>query len=265
MESAPPPQVTLLIVSHGQQRMVERALASLARTPPRLPYEIVLLENKGPVLAPVSCIAGLPVRAFVNPNPVGLAQNINRAFRHARGELVCILNPDVEFVEDVISPLAGLVLRRDADIAAPTIVDRRGRVLQAARRVPRPRELVARRLAPWRRTSPDPSPSDTGAAWLAGTFLLMQRGTFQSLAGFDERYHLYFEDVDFGCRARLAGFRLLRSPSLRLQHEAARRSRTHVRYLAWHIASAVQFFRSPTYQAALRWESSQASKEISPT
>jgi GT2 family glycosyltransferase len=249
-----PPDLSLTIISHAQLPLVERALTSLARTPPRLPFEIVLLEDTGPPPGPVEILGGMPVRMLHNLAPAGLAYNLNRAFEETRGGLVCIVNPDVVFLEDVISPLADLVRRGEADIAAPTIVDSRGRVLESARAVPRPLELVARRLAPGRSASADPSADDTGPAWLAGTFLLLRRETFQALAGFDERYHLYFEDVDFGCRARLAGFRLLRSPGLRLQHEPAHRSRSHPRYFAWHVASALRFFTSPTYRAALQWE-----------
>jgi len=248
------PAVSLAIVSHRQLPLVERALASLARTPPRLTFEIVILENEDAVDTTVTSIAGLPVHLQANPAPVGLARNLNRVIQDSRGDLVCVVNPDVVFLEDVITPLADVVRQGQADIAAPTIVDSRGGVLESARAVPRPLELVARRLAPDRAAGRDRTAADLPPAWLAGTFLIMRRATFQALAGFDERYHLYFEDVDFGCRACLAGFRLLRSPSLGLQHEAAHRSRSHPRYFAWHVASALRFFTSPTYRAARRWE-----------
>lgn len=250
-----PPEVSLAIVSHRQLPLVARALDSLASHPPRVSFEIVLVENDASRAAPAEAIAGFPVRAFVAPFPVGLARNLNWLFPRTRADLFCIVNPDVVFLEDVITPLADIVRRGETDIAAPTIVDSRGRVLASARRVPRPLELVARRLPSG---SADAWSAVDDPTWLAGTFLMMRRDTFEHLGGFDERYYLYFEDVDFGCRARLAGLRLTRHPGLRLSHDPARRSRSHPRYLAWHVASAVRFFLSPTYRAARAWEGQRA-------
>src|SRR5205085_4347722 len=39
-----------------------------------------------------------------------------------------------------------------------------------------------------------------------GAFMLVRRALFGSLGGFDERFFVYFEDLDFACRARARGF-----------------------------------------------------------
>ena len=73
---------------------------------------------------------------------------------------------------------------------------------------------------------------------------------FGALKGFDERYHFYFEDVEFSTRARLAGYRLLLEPAVSAKHDAHRGSRKNLKYLAWHIRSAFRFFTSKTYKKA---------------
>ena len=42
---------------------------------------------------------------------------------------------------------------------------------------------------------------------VTGAFFLVRRGPFQSLEGFDERFFVYLEDLDFSLRARRAGWR----------------------------------------------------------
>ncbi len=42
---------------------------------------------------------------------------------------------------------------------------------------------------------------------IIGAFFLVRRTLFEALSGFDPRFFVYFEEVDFSLRARQAGFR----------------------------------------------------------
>ena len=90
--------------------------------------------------------------------------------------------------------------------------------------------------------------------WLSGLFFLMRSETYRGLGRLDETYHLYFEDVEFCTRARLAGLKLLVDATIHVQHDAHRASREKLVYLLWHIQSAIRFFTSPTYKKALNNE-----------
>lgn len=244
--------ITLSVVSHGQTDEVARLLASIAEHAARLVREVILTENLP--AAAIACAAPLPfeLRRKVNAHPRGFASNHNAALRLATGEYFAILNPDLVFAGDVLTPLIGVLERGEADIIAPVITDDRGNAQDSFRGLPTPMEIIRRRLlgAP---VAVELPPGDLICPdWIAGMFLLARTETFRSLGGLDERYHLYFEDVDFGCRARLAGLRLAVLPSARVIHKAQRRSWSDVRYFLWHLSSAVRFFTSPTYQQARR-------------
>ncbi len=50
------------------------------------------------------------------------------------------------------------------------------------------------------------APSERVVGWLSGSCLLLKRSAFDAIAGFDERYFMYMEDVDLGessCQGRL--------------------------------------------------------------
>ena len=75
------------------------------------------------------------------------------------------------------------------------------------------------RFGPWLgRPFPD---RDVDLDWVSGALLGVRREVFERLGGFDERYFLYHEDVDFGRRARAAGYRIVCRPTVRLHHEVA--------------------------------------------
>ncbi|HEV3028452.1 MAG TPA: glycosyltransferase family 2 protein [Planctomycetota bacterium] len=61
---------------------------------------------------------------------------------------------------------------------------------------------------------PEPCPVD----WVAGASLLIRREVFESIGLLDERYFLYYEEVDFCLRARRAGWPCWYEPASRVVH-----------------------------------------------
>jgi GT2 family glycosyltransferase len=75
---------------------------------------------------------------------------------------------------------------------------------------------------------------------------------FAELGGFDERYYLYYEDVDLCCRAHLAGYDVLLDEAASVTHDGLWDSHRNPRYLRWHLESMARFFWSGVYREAGR-------------
>lgn len=60
-------------------------------------------------------------------------------------------------------------------------------------------------------------PSDT--AWVDGAALLVRTAALAGIGGLDERFFLYYEDVDLGLRLRAAGWRVVVVPKARAWQE----------------------------------------------
>jgi len=56
--------------------------------------------------------------------------------------------------------------------------------------------------------------------WVTGACMAVPRKVFEELGGFDQRYFVYSEDVDFGRRLREAGYRLRLRTDLKVPHQA---------------------------------------------
>ncbi|MHB0969401.1 MAG: glycosyltransferase family 2 protein [Thermoanaerobaculia bacterium] len=54
-----------------------------------------------------------------------------------------------------------------------------------------------------------------------GGNMIVRRATFVALGGFDDDYFAYLEDVDFGWRAWIAGYRILYEPAASVRHHSS--------------------------------------------
>lgn len=159
---------------------------------------------------------------------LGFAAAVNRCARASRGEVLWILNPDTEVPEDaVVRAAASLEAHPDAGAIGFRLVDGAGRFQLAVglrptlfselarrfvqRRLERDDERVARVCDAWL-ARPKP------IAWVAGAAMLVWRDAFDAVRGFDERYFLYFEDIDFCLRLGRSGRRVVFDPTLTITH-----------------------------------------------
>lgn len=67
------------------------------------------------------------------------------------------------------------------------------------------------------------------AQWLHGCCLLLQVAAFRRIAGFDERFFLYYEDDDLCLRLGQAGYSCLMDPTARAWHKGGTSSHNSVR------------------------------------
>ena len=74
--------------------------------------------------------------------------------------------------------------------------------------------------------------------------MLFRREVFEKLRGFDERYFLYYEDVDLCARLNLQGYAVALCPAATVVHHAQRSSHQSIKYLRWHLLSMLRFFVS---------------------
>ena len=238
--------ISISIVSHGQGAMVGRLLADLARFPAARDGEVIVTHNvPEPALEAPS--AALPLRAVSNAARRGFGANHNAAFAVARGGFFCVLNPDIRLPQDPFPALLEALASTSVGVAAPVVVGPTGALEDNARRFHAPLALLRRALARGVRLDYPDAAGSFSPDWVAGMFMLFRREAFARVGGFDERYFLYYEDVDVCARLRLAGYDVRLAADARAVHDAQRRSHRDPRYLAAHLRSALRYFTSPTY------------------
>jgi hypothetical protein len=239
------------VVSHHQAGLVARLLGDLAalRT---VPLEVLLTLN---VPEPLPFQPdGFPFTLHVlrNAAPRGFGANHNAAFRGAGGEFFCVVNPDIRIAADPFPALLGCVRDPAVGVAAPLVRSPAGGVEDNARHFPTPWGIVHKALTRRMALDYEVSGAPIHPDWVAGMFMLFPRDVYGALGGFDERYFLYYEDVDLCARLVIGGWHAVLCPSAEVVHDARRASRRRLRYLRWHLSSMLRYFLSaPALRLAL--------------
>lgn len=212
--SALPGTVSVVIPNWNGHRWLPACLGSLAGQT-RAPLETIIVDN-GSSDASVRYVHEHhpEVRVIEMGVNTGFAPAANRGLQAARGELVALLNTDIELDPDWLQRLEE-ALRAAPDAAAaackmvsledPRFIYDAGDILR--------RDGVCEQRGRFMRDDGrfDAAGEVFGACAGAAVY---RRGAVLGLGGFDERYFAYLEDVDLALRLRLAGWRCLYVPAV---------------------------------------------------
>jgi GT2 family glycosyltransferase len=175
-------------------------------------------------------------------------KNHNQALLRARAlaphaEYFCVLNPDITIHENPFRGLLSHFVREDVALVAPAILSPQGGREDSARVFPTFFGLVLKALG---LTKGVFSAATTGEVfepdWVAGMFMVLKIKDFEAFGGFDDKYFLYYEDVDLCWRLRRGQKTIVCDPRIGVVHDARRQSRRNLVYLSWHFRSALRFF-----------------------
>lgn len=232
-------RVSLSVVSHGQGGMVNDLLGDVARYSPNLD---LLLTCNVPEQTAISSEGLTSVRCFDNASAQGFGANHNAAFRHCDSPFFCVANPDVRLVRNPFTELIACMADPRVGLVAPRVLDPSGSPEDSARYFPTPASLAAKLHHLGEGRYPVAGEAPLAVDWVAGMFMFFRAEAFRDVGGFDDRFFLYYEDVDICARLWKAGWKVMLHPGVSVIHAAQRTSRRNLRYMAWHLSSMTRYF-----------------------
>lgn len=213
----------------------------------------------------------------------GFASGNNAAIRPALAaadppRYVLLLNPDTIILPGALRALVAFMDGRpEVGLAGSHLEEADGTATVSAFRFPTVLGEVegglrlgaaTKVLARWAVCPPIPT-SARAVDWVAGACLIIRREVFEAVGLLDERYFMYFEEVDFCLRARRAGWPCWYVPEARVVHLIGQSSgvtdlaRPRTRRPAYWFHARRRFFlthygRARTVLADLGWASAYA-------
>lgn len=227
--------MTVSVVSHGHDDWLPGLLEQLVRTRGGCIAEVRITHNLPPTrpLPPGPWPFALVEQR--NARPQGFGANHNQALLGVRTPMLAVLNPDISTMAAGFWPALAQAVQEGAGCAFPLLLNLDGSVQDNARAVPTPLALLRRRLL---------RQPDRRVDWASAACWVMPTAVYRRLGGFDTRYFMYCEDVDFCLRLQLGGERLVQVPAARAVHAAQRSSLRGGAHLRWHLRSLWRLWTS---------------------
>ncbi|HEY1974686.1 MAG TPA: glycosyltransferase family 2 protein [Pseudonocardia sp.] len=249
-------QLAVVSVTYSPGATLDTFLDSLTKATTRR-YWVVLADNGSTDGAPERAERDRPEVSLLHTGAnLGYGGAVNRAVATLGAEFgwLVVANPDVEWTPGSLDELLAAAERTPrAGALGPLIRDAEGAIYPSARLLPSlgrgAGHAVFGVVWPGNRWSTAYRQSEAvvrerDAGWLSGSCLLLRRAAFDSVAGFDPNYFMYFEDVDLGDRLGRAGWRNRYVPSAEVVHtqgHATTRTEVSALMLRAHHDSAYRY------------------------
>lgn len=212
------PELSVLIVTFNCRDAVVQGLESLASFAPRVPYEVLLIDNASTDGTAAAVRAAFPSVTVVQlEDNVGYGSAMNVLARQATGRYLVFLNPDTVLVEDSLDRLLAFADRQQRlGVLGPRLVYADGSPQPSARRFPAPARLwfeVLRLhllLPPARRGrllggTYSAQDETRTVDWISGACHFIPRSTWETVGPLTEETFCGFDDLEYCMRTRAAG------------------------------------------------------------
>ena len=215
------PNLDIVIVNWNSAHQLRDCLKSIEQAGIRqfVLSSVVIVDNGSTDDSMANLPVSLPIVTIANKSNRGFGAACNQGAAAGSGNYILLLNPDTRLYPDSLNKVMSLLSTEGAasfGICGIQLVDRSGQVARSCSRFPSAARFVLQstgldRLIPkaglfmteW-------DHSDTRSVdHVIGAFLIIRRSLFTSLGGFDERFFVYFEDLDLSYRAKGLGWSTL--------------------------------------------------------
>ena len=184
---------------------LELCLKSVQKAITTLDAEIIVVDNNS---TDESCkmIKQLfpEINLIENKQNFGFSKGNNLGVAIAKGEYICILNPDTVVAEDTFTSIIAFAdKQKNLGIVGCKLIDGTGQFLpESKRNIPTVEVALKKIIGDSKKYyAKHLDENTTGkAAILVGAFMLMKRNLYRKMNGFDEDFFMFGEDIDISYR-----------------------------------------------------------------
>jgi GT2 family glycosyltransferase len=230
--------LTIALVTWNSEDEIAECLNTLFHSTAKIPHlklETVIIDNDSSdntvkVIENFLRVTDQKIVFIKNDSNLGFTKACNQAIHASTGDYVFILNPDTEIFDDAIEKLVDyLDAHDDVGVVAPQLITFGGNIQFSCRTFPTYRDMFfemtllstlfpkSEYFARWKMRYFDHN-STREVDQPMGAALLLKRKVLESVGGLDERFIMFYNDVDFCKRIYDSGFKLVFLHTARVRH-----------------------------------------------
>jgi N-acetylglucosaminyl-diphospho-decaprenol L-rhamnosyltransferase len=248
--------LSIIVVNYNGAEELLRCLSALGSVRGEGSCEVIVVDNGSTDGSPDLAEKEYPWCRYIRAGSnLGFAAGCNLGLRQFAGRHALLLNPDTEVLPGTLSSLVqALDAHPSWGIVGPRMLDAKDRPYPAARRFPRPFDLFcettrltfcfprSKLFSAYFYGDCDPNSLDL-VDQIEGSALAISGPAISRVGLLDERFFIFFEEVDWCRRVRDAGFEIHILPSAQVRHfRSTTVGRNYVLARQSHARSAMAYF-----------------------
>ena len=202
-------QLSVIILNYNVRYFLEQCVQSVQKALTNLDAEIIVVDNNSTDDSCEMMKRLFPhIKLIENPVNVGFPKGNNIAVAEAKGEYICILNPDTVVAEDTFEKILNsqfTIHNSQLGIIGCKLIDGTGNFLPESKRgVPTPWVAFTKIFGLYKISSffgkyyaQHLTENQSGKVdILVGAFMVLKRDLYLQIGGFDENCFMYSDDID---------------------------------------------------------------------
>ncbi len=202
-------QLSVIILNYNVRYFLEQCILSVQKALGGIDGEIIVVDNASTDDSCEMMKAKFPnIKLIENATNLGFPKGNNIGVAQAKGEYICILNPDTVVAEDTFVKILNSqlpTLNSQLGIIGCKLIDGTGNFLPESKRgVPTPWVAFTKIFGLYKISNyfgkyyaQHLSDNESGKVdILVGAFMLMKRELYLKVGGFDENCFMYSDDID---------------------------------------------------------------------
>jgi len=230
-------EISIIVVNYNTRDLLEECLRALLSNPPACGFEVFVVDNSSRDGSRTLLARRFPQCTVIgNRRNLGFARAANQAYRMSRGEYCLVMNPDLRVLPGSVQTLWEFMESHpDVGIVFPKLYNPDGSLQYSCRTFHTIGTILLRRtplgrLLPNSRILKDHLMTDWDhntvreVDWALGGCMMVRREAVPDSQLFDERFFLYFEEVDLCYRMKKTPWKVIYNPEAAVIHHHLRES-----------------------------------------
>jgi GT2 family glycosyltransferase len=209
-------QLSVIILNYNVRYFLELCVLSVQKAIQNIDAEIIVVDNNSSDDSCAMMALRFPnVKLIENKTNFGFPKGNNIGVDQAKGEYICILNPDTVVAEDTFEKILNTKnWQLNTGIIGCKLIDGTGNFLPESKRgVPTPWVAFTKIFGLYKISNvfgkyyaQHLTENQSGKVdILVGAFMVMSRGLYLEIGGFDENCFMYSDDIDLSYMVKKSG------------------------------------------------------------